>query len=211
MGIRQVAFLGYGITDFNYKDDMNNRVTINFFDEEVIKNYLKEHSLEDWLKERHDDEWEHLDANWLLHMVDKMKRESKNEENYLDKLTDFICSYFRYEDEYGLKNVLCFNGMTSKENYENFIVEELLRKMYGDEEWNVPRVILLNHPIWPECCYCDSSGKYYSYKDYYRSDNKENMFPAVPSEIILILKFLNFFKDEKEYLKIRPMLYFYNQ
>ena len=206
-----MAFLGYGITDFNYKDDMNNRVTINFFDEEVIKNYLKEHSLEDWLKERHDCTFENMDSNWLLHRVDKMKRENPNEEKYLNKLTDFICSYFRYKDEYGLENVLCFNGLTSKENYENFIVEELLRKMYGDEEWNVPRVILLNHPIWPECCYCDSSGNYYSYEDYYRSDNKENMFPAVPSEIILILKFLNFFKDEKEYLKIRPMLYFYNQ
>ena len=211
MGIHQVAFLGYGITNFNYEADMNNRITINFFDEEVIKNYLKKHSLEDWLTERNDDEWEHLDASWILHRIDKMKRENPNEEDYLDKLTDFICSYFRYEDEYGLKNVLCFNGMTSNENYENFIVEELLRKMYGDEEWNVPRVILLDHPIWPECCYWDSTVRYYSYRDYCRSKNKEKMFPAIHSEIILILKYLNFFKNEEDYLTIRPMLYIYNR
>lgn len=211
MGIRQIAFLGYGITDFNYETDINSRITINIFDKGEIKKYLKKHSLEIWLAERNDYEWEHLDANWLLCTVNKIKRENSNVEDYFNNLTDFIYSYFRYEDEYGLKNVLCFNGLHSKEDCENYIIEELLKNIYGKEEWNIPRVISLWHPIWPEICYCDYKGNYYSSIEYNRSKNKEIFFPAVPSEILLILKFLNFFKDEKEYVKIRPMIYFYNR
>ena len=45
MGIRQIAFLGYGITNFNYETDINSRITINISDKGEIKKYLKKHSL----------------------------------------------------------------------------------------------------------------------------------------------------------------------
>lgn len=107
-----------------------------------------------------------------------------------------------------MDNVLFFNGFTSTyEEYDNIIIEELL-KLYTDN-WYEPHVITLNHNIWPECWYRDKiTGKIIAGKDMKKYSN-DDMLPSVPSNIMLLLKYLKFFSNDADYLKITPMLYFY--
>ena len=91
--------------------------------------------------------------------------------------------------------------------YDNIIIEELL-KLYTDN-WYEPHVITLNHNIWPECWYRDKiTGEIIGGKDEKKYSN-DDMLPSVPSNILLLLKYLNFFSNDADYLKITPMLYFY--
>ena len=88
MSLRQVAVLGYGITDFNYKEDMKKRITINFFDDDTIKNYLIEHPMKKWMLNLDDDLYDNIDTNLWINKINSL--EKKYGESYIDELSHFI-------------------------------------------------------------------------------------------------------------------------
>ena len=78
MSLRPVVALGYGITDFNYKEDMKKRITINFFDDDTIKNYLIEHPMKKWMLNLDDDLYDNIDTNLWINKINSLEKSMEN-------------------------------------------------------------------------------------------------------------------------------------
>lgn len=216
MSSKVKAILGYGMT-FDYAKHIYTKINYDIDDNNKFKDQIKQTLIKkdfiSYINEKSKEilNYENLEVKNYLYLIQNIPYE----ENKIEFLTNYICSRFVYtgkNNNMGLNYILLITMFENKYEYDNYIVTTMFKHIFKNQE---PDILYINEPIFPTTNYILLKNNTYVSKEN-REMSINNGFttpndyiPGIPSNIVLLLYYLDFFEDKNWIYKLQPMIYFY--